>query len=122
MHKTTRNWYLLLLLSLTLLACTRTSTPTTEVTGSAETPVIVIPLRGPASRSNAEISGLAWHGEDLILLPQYPARCGNALYTLSQQELLDFLDGTQTAPLEPRPIPLHGDLPAQITVPKALRP
>ncbi|MEA3309894.1 MAG: hypothetical protein U9Q70_10340 [Chloroflexota bacterium] len=112
MRKTINHLCTLLLLSLSLLACTSTSAP--AAISNTETPVSVIPLSGPASRSNAEISGLAWYGEHLILLPQYPARCGHALYTLSRQELLDFLDGAQTASLEPRPIPFHGDLPPQI--------
>ncbi|MCD4739040.1 MAG: hypothetical protein K8R89_07250 [Anaerolineae bacterium] len=114
MRKIINHLCILLLLSLSLLACTHAPPPPPTAITNAETPVIVIPLNGPASQSNAEISGLAWYGEHLILLPQYPARCGNALYTLSQQEILDFLAGAQTVPLEPRPIPLHGNLPPQI--------
>ena len=38
----------------------------------AEAQVRVIPLAAPLDTPRAEISGLAWHGDDLILLPQYP--------------------------------------------------
>lgn len=31
-----------------------------------------IPLAGPAAEARAEISGMSWCGDHLILLPQYP--------------------------------------------------
>jgi hypothetical protein len=69
-----------------------------------------IPLVGLASLPNAEFSGLAWYGDWLILLPQYPARfpggAQGALLALAKSDLLAFLDGTSTAPLAPRSIPL----------------
>jgi hypothetical protein len=71
--------------------------------------VTEIPLSGPVAAANAEISGLAWYGDELILLPQYPARFGQggdgALLALSRAEILAYLDGQQPGPLAPRLIP-----------------
>jgi hypothetical protein len=71
-----------------------------------EQPVTALPLAGPASQSNAEISGMAWYGETLVLLPQYPSRFGNAVFGLPKSAILAFLAGDSTAPLEPVEIPL----------------
>src|SRR5690348_4117818 len=73
-----------------------------------EQQIVEIPLAGPLAGRSAEISGLAWVGEDLILLPQYPGifdKNGDGLlFYLPKQEITAFLDGVSTAPLEPRPI------------------
>lgn len=80
-----------------------------ELQGTApEQPVTLLPLGGPLQSPKAEISGLAWYGEHLILLPQYPdwkrdgAPC---LYTLPKAEILARLEHTADGPLEPRCIP-----------------
>jgi hypothetical protein len=70
-------------------------------------PVTLIPLAGPLSSPDAEISGLAWYNDALVFLPQYPERFGESgsLFTLSKSEILAFLAGQEQSPLEPRPIP-----------------
>jgi len=78
-------------------------------TFAPEQPVIFLELSGPITDPNAEISGLGWHGDTLILLPQYPERFDQgdgALFALSKQEILAALDGTHPTPLEPAPIHL----------------
>jgi hypothetical protein len=73
-----------------------------------EEPITMIPLAGPASESKSEISGMAWYGDNLILLPQYPSRFGSsegAIFSLAKEDLLAFLDGIQTGPLSPIEIP-----------------
>ena len=87
---------------------------------AAEQPVHLIPLDGPAAASQSELSGLAWHGDTLILLPQYPGRFGNgedgALFALDKADILAFLDGDSATPLVPRPIPfLDSGLAARIS-------
>ena len=55
---------------------------------------------------------MAWYGEFLILLPQYPARFassgGNdwegAVFALAKNQILVYLTGQQTDPLQPIPI------------------
>jgi hypothetical protein len=90
----------------------RAVAPTTEPTDTtpAETPVTVIPLTAPLDSPDAEISGLAWHGDSLILLPQYPNFAGQAgdgdLYALPREAIEAFLDGDSDAPLEPTAITL----------------
>ncbi len=94
-----------------------TNTPPPKVT---EVPVTLLPLDGPAARRSAEYSGMAWYGETLVLLPQYPNRftaqaedADGALFVLSQEEILNALE--TASPLEPRALPLWwGDLPRQI--------
>jgi hypothetical protein len=87
-----------------------TSQPPVLVTqaNGGESPIVQIPLAGPLSRPEAEISGMAWHAGELILLPQYPERFGDgqtgAVFAISQADILAYLDGTKPGPLEPRPV------------------
>ena len=88
-------------------------------TAAAETPmveaavvevaVIEIPLAGEAGKPEAELSGMAWYSDTLILLPQYPTRCGagdGCLWGLAKADILAFLDGSRREPLQPFPIRL----------------
>jgi hypothetical protein len=89
------------------------ATPSAEslptVAGTARDPVTEIPLSGPAAQPSAEVSGLAWYGDDLILLPQYPDFASEegdgALFALPKADLLAYLAGAWPGPLEPVPIP-----------------
>lgn len=91
------------------LAETPTATAALTVTAPLEQPVIEIPLAGPAANESAEISGMEWYGDYLILLPQYPRRMSRendgALFALPRQQILDFLDGKISGPLEPQVVP-----------------
>lgn len=69
-------------------------------------PVTVIPLSGPLAARSAELSGMAWYGESLILLPQYPGHFRQQLFALHKQDIVDFLRGKNLTPLQPQPIPL----------------
>jgi hypothetical protein len=93
------------------------ATPTTEQTPAgggaveslvSEAPVTEIPLTGPVARPEAEVSGMAWYGDHLILLPQYPdfaiEEGDGAVFALPKEDLLAYLDGTRTDPLEPIPV------------------
>lgn len=97
-----------LVLVILLVAC---ATPIPEpAPGTAlEQPVTEIPLAGPIASQRAEVSGLAWYRDYLILLPQYPtfssAPGDGAVYALAKADLLAYLDGATTGPLEPFPIP-----------------
>lgn len=88
---------------------TRTAEPTTTQTNKSNNPVREIPLSGPIADRQAELSGLAWYGDQLILLPQYPDfdanETGSFLYALAKADILAFLDGRQDQPLTPRPVP-----------------
>ncbi len=77
-----------------------------------------IALTGPLASRNAEVSGLAWYGNWLVFLPQYPWFSGGgqtALYVLPQQEIADYLSGRRRVPLSPRPVQLDvGDVVAAL--------
>lgn len=73
-----------------------------------EVAVQVIPLAPPLDRADAEISGLTWCDDKLILLPQYPSRLNSAkksfFYYLEKKQVSDFLDGLNRAPLKAKQI------------------
>ena len=54
---------------------------------------IYITLNGNITNPDQEISGLAWHNDNLILLPQYPSK---KIYSIPKQKIVDFLDSSLT--------------------------
>jgi hypothetical protein len=112
------NRWRLVWLALFLSGCIQTtarpeSTLPAQIRGTPsaqEFPVKPIPLSGPAASRKAELSGMAWYGDTLILLPQYPARFGDgpdgALFAIPKTDLLAYLDGSWTEPLLPQEVPL----------------
>ena len=75
----------------------------------SEVPVTEIPLTDPLARRHAEISGLAWYGDTLILLPQYPDFNGRGpadgyVYALPRADIEAFLRGKLAGPLEPQAV------------------
>lgn len=71
-----------------------------------EVPVRPLALAGPLAGPDAEISGLAWDGERLLLLPQYPGFAGPpALYSLTRAQIEAAIAGDAT-PLTPTTIAL----------------
>jgi hypothetical protein len=69
--------------------------------------ILYIPLNGPITSKKAELSGLAWIGDTLVLLPQYPERFGTdegALLSIPKQSILDYLDGKSREPITPNTI------------------
>jgi len=76
-----------------------------------ETAVREIPLQAPLNDPKAEISGLAWHGDTLVILPQYP-RYGapegeRRLWGVTRRDLEQFVSGERTDPIKPIPIPFR---------------
>ena len=74
--------------------------------------VQVIPLTGPIASPDAQISGMAWYGDTLVILPQYPekniAQTGAAsVFALSKQDILDYLSGSLIGPLTPFMLPFQ---------------
>ena len=75
-----------------------------------EQPVTTLELTGPITDPNAELSGLSWYGDTLILLPQYPERFADgdgALFALPKADILAALDSSPQAPLEPTLVHLN---------------
>jgi hypothetical protein len=72
--------------------------------GSSEQSIVFIPLKGPITSKKAELSGLAWIDDTLVLLPQYPERFGlneGVLFAIPKQAILDYLDGKSKEPISP---------------------
>jgi hypothetical protein len=67
-----------------------------------------LPLAGPLASPEAEISGMAWYGETLVILPQYPERFAEGevpqIFVLPKSSIVEILEG-QSRQLEPIPIP-----------------
>ena len=76
---------------------------------AAEVEPQVISLEGAATAANVEFSGLAWFGDTLVLLPQYPNRFGNSLYTIEKEAILNVIDGKSAGPITPIEIGLASD-------------
>ena len=104
----------LFFLYLCLLTACRASSDATSASGvtislPAEVAVQEIPLSGPAAGRRAEISGMAWYGDTLILLPQFPNRFGTdqkgAVFALNKFIVLDYVENYLTFPIEPQEIP-----------------
>lgn len=100
-----------LLLALGGTACTSSAPPAGD--GLATLPeqsVRLIPLDGPLAAADAEVSGLAWLGDWLIVLPQFPRRDGTQtegrLYAIGRAQIEQSLAAAAPAPITPRPIPL----------------
>jgi hypothetical protein len=51
---------------------------------------------------------MAWYGDILVLLPQYPHRLDNQLFYLPKESIETFLLGQGNAPLVPQSLPLLG--------------
>jgi len=66
----------------------------------AEYDLIEIPLPGDLASASMEYSGLAWYGETVILLPQYPSGIYGSqdgfLYAIDRDSLSAFLSGSTT--------------------------
>jgi len=88
-----------------LLSCTRI--PTASVTAvPAESVVTEIHLADAAAEDYAEYSGMAWYGEWLVLLPQYPQRYADHLPALERSAVLDYLSAAAPEPLTVSEIPI----------------
>ncbi len=74
----------------------------------AEQSVEVLPLSGPIPVPDAEISGMAWYEDTLVILPQYPERFAEGevpqIFVLPKSTILEVLNG-QSDSLKPIAVP-----------------
>src|SRR5687767_13263687 len=93
-------WPRWLVLAVTACAGSRIAPETDAVS------VRLLPLAAPLAGRDVEISGMSWHGDTLVLVPQYPERFGDVLFALERGEILARLDGSGPGePLRARTIP-----------------
>lgn len=79
-----------------------------EVPPFEERPVLVLPMVGGPERPEAEISGLAWRGDELVIVPQYPRRFaegGGAVFVLERRTVEAAIE--RGGSLEPRRVPFE---------------
>ncbi len=69
--------------------CDRPSSPTEP---SSEVSVQIIPLRGPIAEPHAELSGLAWWRDELVLLPQNPESFGGSVFVSAREGIERYLE------------------------------
>lgn len=109
METENKHWTpIFLLILLIVLAGWYYSQNPPAIASVTEQPVTIFELTGPIAVPEAELSGLAWHGETLILLPQYPERFGEgdgALFALSEIDIQASLKAD--IPLKPKLINLN---------------
>jgi len=99
-------------LSVALLLAATPWTTASAAPVCSERPVQKIPLAGKLAEPGAEVSGMAWYGDELVFLPQYAVR---VLYALSRDTILAYLDAPDEKPLQPYEIAFsHLDLPQRV--------
>ena len=72
----------------------------------------LIPLEGALASQDAEISGMSWYGDKLLILPQYPGDYPAAdgypsLFAIPKAGLLGYLDGEIPGPPGTLQIPIY---------------
>lgn len=67
---------------------------------------IEIPLKGEAAERNLEMSGLAWYGNNLILMPQYVDKEAPGFYFLKKDQINNWLESDRVDALIPEKIDL----------------
>ncbi|MBN2047126.1 MAG: hypothetical protein JW750_04715 [Anaerolineaceae bacterium] len=117
--KLIQRMFLLFLFSSMLISCWGRSIEPGDVSVSnnlrgAVAEVREIELGGPVAASEAETSGLAWYGDRLILLPQYPQRfaedgADGAVFYLEKEAILTYLEDTDPAALVPNTMPVYAE-------------
>jgi hypothetical protein len=65
------------------------------------------------TESWAEISGLAWCEDQLVILPQFPGRFANHIFIIPKAGILAYLDGEDTRPITPRAVTFAGSAEAE---------
>ena len=69
-----------------------------------EAAVITLHLGAPLDQASAELSGLTWAADWLILLPQYPSRFEDRIFKLDKQTITNALDNNPATELKPLPV------------------
>ena len=108
------HWRLWILPAILLLAgCSSPddSTPSAEadsIQGAEVTPQ-PLPLAAPLDTPAVELSGLTWHGDTIVVLPQYPTQAAGAsrVYGFSRTTLAQAITDSATAPITPISFPFQ---------------
>ena len=69
----------------------KTPLPSETAEIAREAKITRIYLSNPLDEPNAELSGLSWAEDWLIIIPQYPSRFEDHIYRIPKDEILDYL-------------------------------
>ena len=73
---------------------------------------LLLPLAGPLADPVAEVSGMTWRGDTLVIMPQFPDLFADeglmGFFAFSKQEILDALDDEGRNPLQPHLVLCRG--------------
>jgi len=76
--------------------------------GSKDIPTVkpqMLPLAGPLADPLAEVSGMTWQGDTLVIIPQFPDKFADeglmGFFALTKQEILYALDSESGEPFQP---------------------
>jgi len=99
---------------------TATLVPPTATPTPAEVSPLTIPVTTTLAHARSEISGMAWYGDNLILLTQYPdfekrrniaPDAVPGFFALAKADIVAVVDGTKKDALVPKRVPVNdGDL------------
>ncbi len=86
------------------------------VPAAPEVPLKFITLAGAIATPEAEISGMVWYGDVLVIVPQHSERILNDgslyFYAIDRARIIAYLDGADTTAITPRTVALDaGELP-----------
>jgi hypothetical protein len=74
--------------------------------GIPTVPVRLLDIAGPLASPRAEVSGMTWQGDTLVILPQYPDRFGEdgllGFFAIKKTKILEALDSPDPDPIQPR--------------------
>lgn len=69
---------------------------------------LILEITGPLTDPRAEVSGMTWKGDTLVILPQDPTLFAGAdqlgFFVMSRSEIYAAIDGTADGPIEPRQV------------------
>lgn len=101
----TKKFYLLILVC-SLLAATVVHAGG-DTGGIPVVRVVLLPLKGPLLDRNAEVSGMTWHEDNLVILPQFPDKFADegmlGFFGVTKQEILAALENEGQA-IEPHQV------------------
>ena len=93
-----------------LCGCQASQPEQVTLDAAQEVPVQKIPLTGDITQARSELSGLAWYGDTLILLPQYPQRFPSpqdgSLFAIPKAQILAYLADELQGEITPAEVPL----------------
>ncbi len=69
---------------------------------------VILELVGPLTEARAEVSGMTWKGDTLVVLPQNPTLFAGAgqlgFFVISRTQIVAAIDGTVAGPIVPRQV------------------